>query len=413
MKLPRVLVINPVPFNIETGSGITTSNLFRNWPKDKIAQIYSYSIEIDYSICTRYLKVPRENIWNKAKNKISPYLSDFLFVEQFLFSEILKNLSGILKWTYQFSPEIIYSRPHDNPAFYCWLPRWLSKKLEIPYVTHMMDDWPAQLTKKEGLINKNLRTPMIQTNLENLLSNSSINIGISDEMCVAFSKKYNSNFVTFQNCIDVKEWRNEARVARARDNFEFVYMGSVSKEKELQSLVDIKDAILLLRNEGLPIQFSIYGPSCYEDIIHQKLVSGNAIRYMGFVSPEVKGNILADADALVLPVNFDFELFPYMQYSFQTKLPEYMASGTPVLFYGPRKNPNIHYANKHTLGLVVDKPDINLLKKSIKNLYENCELRSILGNRAQQTAIKNHSCEEVCLNFEQLLSNTATDFISN
>ena len=47
MNFPRILIISPVNFNQQSGSGVTMGNLFRGWPLDAIAQINSSKLEAD------------------------------------------------------------------------------------------------------------------------------------------------------------------------------------------------------------------------------------------------------------------------------------------------------------------------------------------------------------------------------
>ena len=66
MSLPRVLIVGQ-PFNNATGGGITLSNLFAGWDKDKIAVAcfsYYFSVPVDTTICDRYYQLGFEdNKW--------------------------------------------------------------------------------------------------------------------------------------------------------------------------------------------------------------------------------------------------------------------------------------------------------------------------------------------------------------
>ena len=56
MQLPKVLILNQ-PFVTNTGGGITMSNLFSGWDKDKLAVTclgYILTKEIDPEICNNY-----------------------------------------------------------------------------------------------------------------------------------------------------------------------------------------------------------------------------------------------------------------------------------------------------------------------------------------------------------------------
>ena len=66
MYLPKVLIINQ-PFNSNTGGGITLSNLFASWDKDKLAVAcsgYLLSEEMDPTLCNNYYQLgSKERKW--------------------------------------------------------------------------------------------------------------------------------------------------------------------------------------------------------------------------------------------------------------------------------------------------------------------------------------------------------------
>src|SRR5690554_646616 len=69
MSLPRVLIIGQ-PFTRDTGGGITLSNLFGGWDRDKIAVACSGYLlnDIDPSICNTYYQ-----LGHKEKKWVFPF----------------------------------------------------------------------------------------------------------------------------------------------------------------------------------------------------------------------------------------------------------------------------------------------------------------------------------------------------
>src|SRR5262249_7147720 len=85
MSLPKVLIIGQ-PFNNDTGGGITLSNLFSGWDKDKIAVVcspYLLQDNIDTNICDTYYQLGQ-----KEGRRIFPFN---------LFNR--KYYSGVIKFT--------------------------------------------------------------------------------------------------------------------------------------------------------------------------------------------------------------------------------------------------------------------------------------------------------------------------
>jgi glycosyltransferase involved in cell wall biosynthesis len=110
---------------------------------------------------------------------------------------------------------------------------------------------------------------------------------------------------------------------------------------------------------------------------------------------------------LVVPVNFDEQSIINVQYSMPTKVPEYMASGTPVLVYAPAHMPATEYARREAWGYVVDRSDRRLLEKALLDLIKSEELRARLGTRGRELALCNHDARVVRGQFRQLMQKAA------
>ena len=53
-NLPRVLFITPFAFNSVSGCGVTYSNLFGGWPKDRLATLHDDFLPVATDVCERY-----------------------------------------------------------------------------------------------------------------------------------------------------------------------------------------------------------------------------------------------------------------------------------------------------------------------------------------------------------------------
>ncbi len=54
---PRVLFVTSSAFNHVTGGGITFSNLFRGWPKDRLATVHNDTVLVADDVCRRYYRL--------------------------------------------------------------------------------------------------------------------------------------------------------------------------------------------------------------------------------------------------------------------------------------------------------------------------------------------------------------------
>jgi glycosyltransferase involved in cell wall biosynthesis len=411
MPFPRVLIIAPVKINQETGSGVTTGNFFHDWPTGALAQIHSDAFTTpDKSICDRFFFVPRTR--SSRFYGVPSHMRALAILLSHISSSpgLLKKClpwAAILNWAADFSPDVIFARPTDTPKFFLWFTHILSRELKVPYVTCIFDDWPARFSQRQGFLDRHAWKAQMDRKLRAFLKGSVANLAISQEMCAAFSKRYHCEFIPFQNCIDISDWAGIQKVYANRDAFSVVYIGAVTEDKELKSLIDIRNAVLSLAAEGKRVTLTIYGPSLYKKTIETRLLHLPHVSYGGFFPPDSKPRVLSEADLLVLPINFDERSLAYVGYSFQTKVPEYMASGTPMLVYGPPTSPNVSYARREGCAIVVDRPDPEALKKAIADIVENDQKRAYLGKHARDLAFKNHNAANIRDQFLRIMCESA------
>ena len=179
-------------------------------------------------------------------------------------------------------------------------------------------------------------------------------------MCAAFSQRYGYPFEPYQNCVDVERWRPVLRTdAGVRgEPPRVLYFGSVFANAQLASLIDICRSVARLNDAGFPFKLDIASPGWAASAHRHAVAIHPAIRLMEPTQDDAEFfKMLAAADALVLPINYDAESVAFIRYSMPTKVPAYMASGTPILVYGPRGVAQVDYAAREGWGHVVSERD--------------------------------------------------------
>ena len=86
-----------------------------------------------------------------------------------------------------------------------------------------------------------------------------------------------------------------------------------------------------------------------------------------------------------------------------------MASGTPILVYGPPISSNVRYAIREDWGFVVKKPGKTRLVDAIIiiKLMKDHKLRVRLGRCARALAFRNHDATDVRQIFRKLMCDVA------
>jgi glycosyltransferase involved in cell wall biosynthesis len=427
-----VLFVTPAAFNHLTGGGVTFSNLFAGWPKDRIATVHNDTVPTSDDVCERYYVLGRAEIDLFAPLRVVRALRNrqaraatsgggagasgaarrdgtagLIARVQGDSAPQRVRLTGALEcWIADFKPELLYTLLGSNA--FMELTTAVRRRFALPTVIHMMDDFPT-INYRRGVFARYERNRMEKLLAENFTAATAC-MGICAEMCAAFSRRYGRAFVPFQNCVDVERWRPVVRTDGAAKGAppRVLYFGSVFANAQLASLVDLCRSIARLNSVGVPIQFDIASPASQLAAHRGDLMVHPAIR---LIEPTRDDReffaTLAAADALVLPINYDDETVDYIRYSMPTKVPAYMASGTPILVYGPRGVAQVDYAAREGWGHVVCDRDAAALDSGMRRILSDAPLREGLRTRAQALASANHDSVRVRHEFQDALKAAA------
>ena len=238
-KMPKVLIIGQ-PFNNDTGGGITLSNLFAGWDRERLAVVcsgYLINDNTSYDRCRNYYQIGHlEHRWTfpfsvlKRKYYSGPVnpvanpapspligkdgsswrkklitehfhpLMSFLGIQDFLSS--VKLSPQLCRWIDQFEPDVVYAQATSRQGIlFCKMVQEYVKK---PFVFHMMDDWPLML-KEEGILGRYWEKK-VHSEIQDLFDNAQLLLSISDRMAIEYKQRYGKNFITFHNPIDLTFW---------------------------------------------------------------------------------------------------------------------------------------------------------------------------------------------------------------
>lgn len=425
---PRVLFLTPAAFNRTTGGGITFGNLFAGWPKDRLATAHNDPVPVTTETCEQYYRLgpaeirrwgPLERIApaaGRAPEATSPRAGGAVATGGFLraakelvFGPQLPDSGrlsvGLARWIEVFRPDLLYTILGSNAMME--LAGAVQERFALPLVVHMMDDWPA--TAYGGGALGFLARARMRRLLAGLMQRATLRMGICEAMCEAYAARYGVPFEPFQNATDAARWSALARRnAAAHTPAEVVYVGSVLPFAQLDSLVDCCNAVAQMGAEGVPVRLSIYSPALYASPHRERLlVAPNIALHDAITDDEAFFRVIAAADALLLPVNFDVATVSYIRYSMPTKVPAYLFSGTPILAYGPAEVAQVRYAAQRDWALVVDRPGVASLAVALRRVLTEAPLRERLSANARRAALENHDAAQVRVRFQGRLQAAA------
>jgi glycosyltransferase involved in cell wall biosynthesis len=384
---PRLLIIDWTKIGSISATGQIKKNLFADWPEDKFLQVFC-----------------------KSHQEFGLYFKDSSSIKEQYFI----NVQDILQKCDEFKPDLIYYRPVADHLQFHNLACQLIERLQIPVVTHIMDDWMKRLQEEQSLTYEKL-----DTSIRSLFKQSSACLSISDVMSNAFKKRYDENFIPIMNCIDVETWFRQRDKINSRKNsknktFTIRYVGALADDMNFSSISDVVNAISYLHKNNLAVEMEIYTMPYWKKkaIDAFSNLPGIKIRESNFSQHDYR-NILMTANALVVAYNFDQESINYVRYSIANKLPECLASGVPVLVYGPNEVGTVSYVATTNAVELITKRDKNQLLSAVKKLVENPKYCKELGQRGCEFVHEHHNAEIVRQKFYTILKTAALQSYKN
>jgi len=178
---PRVLIFGQ-PFNNFSGGGITLTNLFKGWPRDRIAVTYLGHglVSVTTDVCDIYYQLGgKEHKWRfpfsliqkkfesglksiDQKSEMPSGLNKrglrFIVVNKFFYPALewfglyhyvskIELSEDFKRWLSEYNPEVLYIQVATRETLL--FARDLSDYLGVPSAIHNMDDWPQQ-SAEEG-----------------------------------------------------------------------------------------------------------------------------------------------------------------------------------------------------------------------------------------------------------------------
>ena len=232
---------------------------------------------------------------------------------------------------------------------------WIAKKTKLPLVVHLADHSPEfQLTSSA-----------------NILLGATKLVCITDEMKSMYEQSLGRNDIEVlhngaeQACSDIASPPHEP--FRAQNPFVLCFIGSLFSNLHGDCIEDFFKAVLEVRAKYPCIEFHLYGQRQPANFL-EDLISLDGFTHHGVVPINKKFDVMEKAHCFVIPSSFKDEKHKHYRYSFPTKLPELIASGRPILSYGPEETATNRILKSNNLGLRIHDRSVPKLVESLEIL---------------------------------------------
>lgn len=420
-QYPRVLVIDPTPFNRNRNNGILKSNLFQGWPTEHIAQVDYSNIQPAFDVCQHYWRLRKLDIVLGAlgfppmaelptpENTLSKiYDPDIAFeyedrptIERILsvldfrlrttIGEAILRLPSVLSrplrnWIDSFRPDVIFSVLSTGPIVRLVVK--VSRLYDIPIVPYFTDDWVNTLYE-DFTLGRILRKSLLYW-FHECLARSPIRLTPNNVMSSEYSRRYSGRFVSMHYPEEVrkpKDWELVSDISSRP--LRFIYIGGLTPHRWVP-LRQIGEALIDLRSKGLNGELLIYTFPSDIQKHESSLTLDPVMRVMGTAKPEVVGELQNEADVLVHVESFHPVYQNWTALSLSTKIPQYMMAGACILAYGPGGVASMRHLAGSGAAVTVDREDGMSLRLAITRLIQDANLRQSLGKKAHEFALMQH-----------------------
>lgn len=362
---PRLLLFDMTQIGNGTATGELKATLFRDWPDDRLMQVFSTS---------------------------DPNLLGIRYAGR---SEQV-GIKSVQEFCSAFDPDLILYRPlPDAPEVHDVAMNVIGGS-DTPLVVWVMDDW-LQTLQTDGPSSDMLR------DWEWLVQKAQRGLAISADMADVFSKRYGLAFDHVANGVEISDWpKAEQKIENRPISVRFA--GSLSDRMSLQSVLLVAKAVESLASGGEQIEFLIktsalwaeQAGSAFQNFKHTAIVSRN-------LDPHEYRQWLSDADVVLIAYNFDERSREYTRYSVANKLPECLASGAVVLGVGPAEMATFKRLEDNVSAVLVSKDDVGAVAQALSGLASDPARRYRLAQSAQNLVCSQFSADEARSKFEAIV----------
>ncbi len=429
-EFPRVLVVSHTPFSRVSGTAMTLSNLFSGWPKDRLGQVYTGNIAPSTEVCENFFHFPPKDHylpiqyysmrmlgWNghTPLQQSRPIAAVQAAAENrpgmakaYAQLRATADLSPIrvprqlTEWMRDFRADLVYSML--GSVRLTKITGLAARTCGVPVVPHFTDDWPATLYDNGELFGRADRA--VQEAVARLIRLAPLGMVISQPMAQEYGRRYRIPFSAFANCVDETFFATPHDTSDQQPVTELVYVGALHLNR-WQSLRDIGAALDSVAEAGLPVRLTIHAPERDLAQYRRHFAHLGRVRLGPSLTSDEVPAALHSAAVLVHIESFDEEIRRYTRYSVSTKIPQYLASGRPILGYGPAEVASMNHIREADAGVIVGTTDTAALVRGLSELCRDAALRQRLARNGIEFARQEHAKDGVAARFAATLRSAA------
>lgn len=401
----KVLVVNNALIGEDSATGITLRNILQRTDKKCLLQVCTdpnnvtkntnniETIFLEFSCLERFL---RKRLFKKGTVQPSlPQLNANVRKPGLIqdIKDLLRGLTDILPLKIPRGtmaslrlqqPQVIYTCGSSIKILRA--ANYFAGKLNVKIMFHLLDDWPETMYKSTFAV---LPRYVLNKTIQKTNTMSVANFAISEALCNKYSLRFRKEYQMLMN----PAWNlvDFVPCTGSKSHLSFVYVGSVALNRWASLLLVAKSIKHVCATENVSYTFSLYVPFDQNSLVLQEKFLEFGATLRDYVPQEKIKEIYAQSDVLIFAESFEDNICAFTKYSLSTKIPEYMASGIPILAFIKASQYSSEYLKKRGLALVANSE--SELETMLHPLTTSAETRYELATKALDYAKQEHSID--------------------
>ena len=414
-KYPKVLVLGNT-FDEFSGAGVTLTNLFKDWPKDRIA-VAALKVDVAYCEkdrpCHSYFELGNGIIQPKTKtatyqrkangNKSSlrKCISDLATkTGKVDWAPSYKLDDKFLGFYDEFAPEIVYSALGGIAIMNFYIK--LMSLRDFKPVIHIWDDFlerynnrwfPCLWKRKSNNIFKKV-----------LERKDMLCLAIGDMMAEEYKRRYGRKFYPFHNPVDPEIWDSTPNITPETPTIS--YFGKIN-DNTIEGIMDMCKAVEILNSKGIKILFKIHSGMAKIPQMDE-IASYRNTCIADLLPREEIPAAFKSSTMLFFPISFDKESVRYQKLSIQTKITEYLISKVPTFLYCSPEIAAYKYLEGNKSAITCEQ-GIDAIVRTLERVLKNDAQMRETAERAYGLAMEKHTVSYVRENFRNALQNIISE----
>lgn len=415
----KILIVSHNSLSHHANNGKTLSSMFGGWSPGNIAQVFFQNETPESDRFTKFFRIRDVDIikrglsfgiikkCGKPVQAYTPLPSDYnnygyikkellsfarrlngtkVIIRDLIYGSNLWLTKSFISWIGSFKPEGVFL-VGGNYLFSFRFASYLAIRYNIPLYIYITDDYILN-PNPSGVFAKYLQNRLLKCYRQYLPLAKHVFV-IGDEMASEFKSEFGRDFIPVMNAVSIpSDFPKKCKSEVAPDYLDIVYVGGLHLGRD-ESILRFNKIILNIAHEAkCRIKLSVYSLSSPSgDFINSCISDG--IFYGGALNHREVLLRVSTADFVLHVESFEKKYRELTKLSISTKIPEYFASGSCLLAYGPSEVASIKLIQDNNLGVVFSENSNQAATISIVSCFRSADARKALSLNGFSYAKKN------------------------